>query len=176
MTMALDLFLRTRLLEAAEKSAVSAFDEQVRRRNTGTFQRDPIAEQAIIKHWPTAYRYCKELLRGPWLAFEQSMTSAPPNCSTSDARAAFNYARYIVEDRIEGIEKHIAPDASSALDYAKEVLGRPWNRADSQFETATRAIEQHPTALRSYQTEMSGLEVLHSDTPSVVVNFPRGPI
>ncbi len=152
--MTLDLFLRTRLRENSEKLAVSAFDDQVRLRNAGSFQRDPIAEQAIIKHWPTAYRYCKELLRGPWVAFEQSMTAAPPSRNPSDARAAFNYACYVVGDRVENIEKHIATNATTALDYAKEVLGRPWTQADSQYETATSAIEGHPTALNSYRTEM----------------------
>jgi hypothetical protein len=154
MTMALELLFQTRLREAAEKSAISAFEEQVRRRNAGIFQRDPTAEQAIIKHWPTAYRYCKELLRGPWAEFERSMTAAPASSNTSDARAAFNYARYIVEDRMEKIEKHIAPDAMAALDYAKEVLGRPWNRTDQHCDTAARSITQHPTAQRSYQMEM----------------------
>ncbi|TLX15907.1 hypothetical protein [Rhizobium sp. MHM7A] len=147
-------YLQLRLREAATQSALSAFNEQVRRRNAGTFQREPAAEKAILKHWPTAYRYCKEILGRPWPEFEQSMTAAPPSTDTRDARAAFNYAHYIVKDRIEKIEKHIAPDAMAALDYAKEVLCRPWNKADDQYEIATRSINQHPTALRSYQMEM----------------------
>lgn len=154
MIMALNLLLQTRLREAATQSAISAFDEQVRRRNAGSFQREPASEQVILKHWPTAYRYCKELLGMPWPEFEQSMAAAPASANTSDARAAFNYARYIVEDRIEKIEKHIAPDAMAALDYAKDVLCRPWNTSDDQYEIATRSISQHPTAQRSYQMEI----------------------
>jgi hypothetical protein len=153
-TMSLAIHLQTRLRDTARQLAEAAFEEQIRLRNAGMFLRDPTAEQSIIKHWPTAYRYCKELLGTPWLEFERSMIASPPRANTSDARAAFNYARYIVKDRVEKIEKHIATDAMAALDYAKDVLCRPWNMSDDHYEIANRSINEHPTAQRTYQLEM----------------------
>jgi hypothetical protein len=150
--------LNLRLREAATKSAITAFDDQVRSRNAGMFVRDPEAERLMLRHWPTAYKYSRELLRSPWPEFEDSMKSSPASADTSDARAAFNYAHYVADRRIEGIEKHIARDAMAALDYAKLVLERPWNSSDLHYEAATNAIMKHPTAQNAYQHEMGSIQ------------------
>lgn len=147
--------LRGRIRDANRNEALATFKEQVDIKRYGTFVRDPSAETKILKDWSIAYLYCKDVLRAPWAEFKAAMEKTHPTGCASDARAAYNYANFIEKSPIEGLEKHVAHNGEAALDYAKNVLGRPWSESDAEFEVATDAIMSHPTARQAYQTEMS---------------------
>lgn len=152
--------LKSRVQDAVTQNAMAAVEDQAKLKAFGDFRRDPAAEARILKDWPAAYLYARNVLQAPWKEFEAAMLLTAPTGRASDARAAYNYSNYVLKDRIEGAEKHIAPDASSALDYAKNILQRPWNENDTQFDVATESIMKHPTARVAYQTEMGETRTL----------------
>jgi hypothetical protein len=144
-----------RIEENLAAAAKAAYREQFANRTKGVLIREVRAEAAILKDWPTAFSYARDVLRGRWPEFETLLDGSQARASPERARAAYNYCRYVVQDRYEPAEKHIATSALAAVDYAKEILGRPWCADDADYEQASTAIECHPTAYASYVREVT---------------------
>jgi hypothetical protein len=154
-------FLFNRIKDAAGQAAWNAYDKQLRLRSEKTFVRSPDAERTILRDWTASYLYAKNVLRDRWPEFEWAIEAAEPATDPAAVRAVYNYARYVFDDRFEPCEKHVASDATTAVDYAKDVLNRTWNDLDANFSTAIMAIERHPTAHAAY------LKEVRSATPAV---------
>lgn len=149
--------LFNRIKDAAGQVAWSVYGEQLRLRSERAFIRDPKAEQTILRDWSASYLYAKNVLRDRWPEFERAIEAAAPTTNPVAARAVYNYATYVLDDRYEAGEKHIARDAKAAVDYAKNVLQRTWNDTDWYYLTATTVIDRHPTARAAYLREVRTL-------------------
>ena len=135
--------------------AKEAYKSQLRNHFSNKLERNNTNEKAILKHWGFAYKYTHDVIQSRWHDFESMMLATEPKPDPIRARAAFNYATYIIEDRFPEIEKHVVTDATAAVDYAKLVLGRAWNSDDEYGDIANRTISKHPTALKTYEMEVS---------------------
>lgn len=142
--------------ESTRRRAAQTYAGQraLRVREGGAFLRDPAAEHAILADWRYAWLYSRDVLRRRWPEFEEAMALATPARDPAEIRSVYNYARYIVGGRLEAAEKHLAGEATAALDYARDVLGHGWRPAMAHAEVANASIERHPTASAAYRTEM----------------------
>lgn len=136
------------------EEASEAYKAQVRDHFFNRLTRDNDNEKAILRHWGYAFNYTNDVLQTRWPAFEKVMRETEPKQDQLRARSAYNYAAYIVEERMPELEKHIATDAMAAVDYAKKVLGRAWNSDDEYGDIANRTIAKHPTPLITYEREI----------------------
>lgn len=143
-----------RIRSAVADSASKAYADQLRHLASKQFVRDTEAETAILKDWAVSYQYARNVLQGRWPEFERVMDGAKPSIDAVAIRSTYNYARYVAGERLEAVEKHVARDATTAVDYAKDVLGREWVPHDEHFEAAIASISNHPTALAAYQREV----------------------
>lgn len=140
--------------ESQHEAAKVAYKAQLRDHFSNKLERNNSHEKAILKHWGFAFKYSHDVIQSRWHDFESMMLATEPKPDPLRARAAFNYAAYIIEDRFPEIEKHVVTDATAAVDYAKLVLGRAWNSDDEYGDIANRTISKHPTALKTYEMEV----------------------
>ena len=139
-----------------EEAAASVYGAQVKRRNSegASFVRDSRAESVILQDWRYAYLYARNFVRGRWPDFEDAIALASPSKDQSTIRCVYNYVKYVRGSRMQAAEKHIANDAQSAVDYAKDILGGPWKTTMDDGDRANDTIAAHPTAASAYRAGM----------------------
>jgi hypothetical protein len=141
---------RARLLAAR----TYAVQRDIHVREGVAFLRDPSAENVILGDWRYAWLYSRDVVRGRWPEFEVAMATAETAVDHAEIRSVYNYVRYIVGGRLEAAERHLAADASAAVDYARDVLRHAWRNGMPNAERANASIDRHPTASAAYRTEM----------------------
>lgn len=140
--------------KSQHEAAKKAYKTQLRDHFSNNLERNNAHEKAILKHWGFAYKYTHDVIQSRWHDFESTMLTTEPTPDPLRARAAFNYAAYIIQDRFPEIEKHVVTDATAAVDYANLVLRRAWNSDDEHGDIANQTISKHPTALKTYEREV----------------------
>ncbi len=148
--------LTARVKERLREASMAVYGMQVKRRTEEgrTFVRDPDAEAVILQDWRFAYLYAREFIRDRWPAFEEAISVADPIRDQAEIRCVFNYVKYVRGSRMRAAEKHIANDAQSAVDYARDVLGHSWDASIEDSDAANATIAMHPTAASAYRAGM----------------------
>lgn len=134
-------------------AARAYFEQKALRVSEGSrFLRDPAAEDVILSDWRHAWLYSRDVLRHRWPEFEVALATAPATQDHAEIRSIYNYVRYIVEGRLEAAERHLANDATAAVDYARDVLRHVWRAGMSHADKANETIDDHPTARAAYRS------------------------
>jgi hypothetical protein len=123
------------------------------------FERNPQAEDLILKSWDLATLYAKNVLKGRWSEFEDVMIAAGPSTELTQIQAVLKYAEGVAMGPVAGVEKHIANNAVIAADYSMRVMKEPWvsdvSSADDISISAHNAILRSPQASMHYDFDRS---------------------